>query len=126
MIGVIIALIVAVVLIAAYIAVEVGLTKKYGIPELPDEIQALDSRIENEDVRFDLAQFTPDRQWLGRTTRTRTYPTDDGLWRVFVELDGDIAVSYRAVLKHKKGWWLGCMREKCSKKIKPMMIVPGE
>jgi hypothetical protein len=126
MTGFIIALLGAVVLIAAYIAVEVWLTKKHGVPELPDDIRALDARIANEEVRLNLDQFTPDRQWLGRKTCKRTYATDDGLWQVTVELEGDIAVSYRAVLKHKKGWWLNCWREKSSKRIKPMMIVPGE
>jgi hypothetical protein len=54
MIGFIIAAIIAVLLIVAYSALEARLIKKHGIPELPDDIKLMDTRIENESIRLDL------------------------------------------------------------------------
>ena len=126
MIGFIIAAVIAIILIAAYIALEVWLTKRYGVPELPDDIKWLDSRIEHEPVHLDLSRFAFDKKMFGRKTYTRPYDTQDGRWLLTVEMEGDIAVAYRAVLKHNKSWWLGAMREKCSTTIKPKIILAGE
>jgi hypothetical protein len=126
MIGFIIAAIISVVLIAAFIAWQTCLTNKYGIPELPDDIQRLDSRIENEPVRLDVSGFTFEKAQFGRKVFSRSYDKQDGRWLLTVEMAGDTVAAYRAVFKHDKSWWLGCMREKAGKTIPPKIILPGE
>lgn len=126
MIGFIITLTISVVLIVLYIMIEVRLTKKYGMPELPDDVKWLDDRIENELIRFDLTTFTFKKEQFGRRIYGRSYATRDGTWHQTVEIGDGIAVAYRAVLKHNRSWLLGCTREKCNKTIQPKIILIGE
>jgi hypothetical protein len=84
----------ALLLVAGFMVWYLRLIRRFGLPELPPDIEALDSQMTGSGVMMDTGGYRPDREKNGRRTVTGTYQTGDGVWNVVLEMEGDLVIAY--------------------------------
>jgi hypothetical protein len=113
----------ALLLIAGFMLWYMGLIRKFGLPELPPDIETLDNQLAGSGVMMDTGGYRPDREKDGRKTVARIYQTKDGVWDVVLELEGELIIAYQAMLKHSGTRWLNSTREKWVKEPRIIRII---
>jgi len=97
--------------IAVFILWYSALINKHGLPELPDEIAAVDSSMKDGGVAVDISTYRFGEERQERKTYLKSFESDSGHWDVTIEMDGEKAIAYQALLKHNKTRLLNSVRE---------------
>jgi len=112
--------------IAAFVVWYMGLIKKFGLPDLPEDIELIDREMDNACAVINTDTYESDIEREERRTFLKSFQTKDGIWNVKVEVEGNRAVAYQAILHHSKSRWLDSTREKWTKQPKIIRIIGND
>ncbi len=91
----------AIAAILLFLSGSLVLHKRYGATPPPDAIRSLGEEILQHPVRADLTGFALHQEKQERRCYRRFYFSPDGIWDFYLEMDHDVAIAFRALLRHK-------------------------